>query len=318
VDECIEGPFGVLIAGPTASGKSGVAMALAAALDGEVVNADSMLVYQDLHIVTARPSAENERVCPHHLYGHIRASEAFSTGRWLEGVVAVVAEIRSRGRVPIVVGGTGLYFRALTDGFVEVPAIPEGVRTRTRAEVEAVGPSQAHELLGAVDARWAAKVHENDPQRIARGLEVYRATGRALSDWHDTPAVPALSIPLLKIVMEPDRDWLYERIDRRFETMVEAGALAEVAGLLSLDLAPTLPAMKALGVPELSAHIRENLALEKAIELGKMRSRQYAKRQSTWIKQKMISWNHVFEQDLERKMDKIFSFIGDCGLTDRL
>jgi tRNA dimethylallyltransferase len=318
VDELLPSPFAVLIAGPTASGKSGVGLALAAELNGEIVNADSMQVYQDLRIVTARPSEEDEASCPHHLYGQIPAGELFSTGQWLDAVVPVVEEIAARGRVPIVLGGTGLYFRALTEGFVEVPAIPDEVRRQTREEVEAIGSSKAHKLLSDVDARWALKVHENDPQRIARGLEVYRATGRALSDWHDEPVEPALSLPFLKIVLEPDRDWLYDRINRRFATMVEEGALAEVGELLSLGLPPTLPVMKALGVPELGSHLRGDMGLEEAIALGQTRSRQYAKRQSTWFKQQMIAWNRVFEQDLESQMDKIFSFIDDFGLTARL
>jgi len=312
-----EGPFAVLIAGPTASGKSGVGLRLAAELKGEIVNADSMQVYKDLRTVTARPSEADEASCPHHLYGHVPGNEVFSTGRWLAEVVPVIEDIRERGRVPIVLGGTGLYFRALTDGFVEVPGIPEDVRAETRAEVEAIGASAAHQLLVEVDARWAAKVHENDPQRIARGLEVYRATGRALTDWHDAPVQPALAMPFLKIVLEPDRAWLYDRIDRRFAKMVEQGALQEVAKLLSLGLAPTLPIMKALGVPELGSHLRGDMALEEAIVLARTRSRQYAKRQSTWFNQQMIAWNHLFEQDLESQIDKIFSFIDDFGLTPR-
>jgi len=310
-----EGPFAVLIAGPTASGKSGVGLRLAAELDGEIVNADSMQVYKDLRTVTARPSETDEANCPHHLYGHVPGNEVFSTGRWLAEVVPVIEDIRARGRVPIVLGGTGLYFRALTDGFVEVPGIPGDVRAETRAEVEAIGASAAHQLLAEVDARWAAKVHENDPQRIARGLEVYRATGRALTDWHDEPVQPALAMPFLKIVLEPDRAWLYDRIDRRFAKMVEQGAVQEVAKLLSLGLEPTLPIMKALGVPELGSHLRGDMGLEEAIALAGTRSRQYAKRQSTWFKQQMIAWNHLFEQDLESQIDKIFSFIDDFGLT---
>ncbi len=196
-----------------------------------------------------------------------------------------------------------------------MPGIPDDVRAETRAEVEAIGASAAHQLLAEVDARWAAKVHENDPQRIARGLEVYRATGRALTDWHDEPVQPALAMPFLKIVLEPDRAWLYDRIDRRFAKMVEQGAVQEVAKLLSLGLEPTLPIMKALGVPELGSHLRGDMGLEEAIALAGTRSRQYAKRQSTWFKQQMIAWNHLFEQDLESQIDKIFSFIDDFGLT---
>lgn len=228
-----EGPFAILIAGPTASGKSALGLALADRLNGEIVNADSMQVYDELRIVTARPELVDENACPHHLYGHVSGAEVFSTGQWLSDSVKAIEDICRRGRVPIVLGGTGLYFRALTEGFVEVPAIPEPVRQQTRLEVAEIGAPAAHKLVAELDPKWAAKVHENDPQRIARGLEVIRATGRPLTSWHNDPVPPPLSLPMLKCVLEPDRAWLRERIDRRFSIMVQNGALEEVAVLLA-------------------------------------------------------------------------------------
>ena len=304
-------PLAVLIAGPTASGKSALGLALAARLNGEIINADSMQVYGDLRIVTARPSVAEEERAPHHLYGHVSAAEVYSTGQWLTDAVAAVETVRNRGKTPIILGGTGLYFRALTEGFVEIPAIPEDVRASTRAEVEEIGPSAAHLLLAEVDPVWASQVHENDPQRIARGLEVFRATGRPLTEWQGDPVQPPALGSSLKVVLEPDRDWLVERIHRRFGMMVEAGALSEVEALLARQLAPTLPAMKALGVPELASHLSGDLTLAEAQEAASIKSRQYAKRQSTWFRQQMISWNKVFAQDLESQVAEIFSFIDE-------
>lgn len=318
VDDQKDGPFAVLIAGPTASGKSALGLTLAARLGGEIVNADSMQVYEDLSIVTARPPAEDETAFPHHLYGHVSGAEVYSTGKWLAAAVRTITDIQARGRVPIVLGGTGLYFRALTQGFVEVPAIPPEIRSQVRSEVDRIGPVAAHKLLLDVDAGWAAQVHENDPQRIARGLEVFRATGRGLSSWHQDPVEPPLSLPMLKFVLEPDRGWLRERIDRRFAAMVASGALDEVAELLGRGFSPSLPVMKALGVPELAQHLRGDMELEDAAALASIKSRQYAKRQSTWFRQQMIAWNSIIAQDLESQSANIFSFIDDSGLTDSL
>ena len=304
-------PLAVLIAGRTASGKSALGLALADRLDGEIINADSMQVYGDLRIVTARPSPEEEAQAPHHLYGHVSAETVYSTGQWLTDAISAIKAVQARGKVPIVLGGTGLYCRSLTEGFVDVPDIPDDIRGATRAEVEEIGPVAAHELLRDADPDWAAQVHENDPQRIARGLEVFRATGRPLSAWQAEPvAAPDLG-PVAKIVLEPDREWLVERIHTRFHLMVEAGAVDEVEALLKLRLAPSLPAMKALGVPELGGYLAGEMSLDEAIEAAAIKSRQYAKRQSTWFRQQMISWNKVFAQDLESQIAKIFSFIDE-------
>lgn len=304
-------PLAVLIAGPTASGKSALGLALADRLGGEIINADSMQVYSDLRIVTARPSVEEEGRVPHHLYGHVSADTVYSTGQWLTDATSAIGQVQARGKIPVILGGTGLYFRALTEGFVEVPDIPDDIRTATRAEVHEIGPVAAHQRLREVDPAWAALVHENDPQRIARGLEVFRATGRPLTEWQAEPVEAPDLGSVAKFVLAPDRDWLIERIHRRFHLMVEAGAVEEVEALLKQGLAPSLPAMKALGVPELGAYLEGDLSLEAAIEAAAIKSRQYAKRQSTWFRQQMISWNKVSAQDLESQIDKIFSFIDE-------
>ncbi len=301
----------VLIAGPTASGKSALGLALADRLGGEIINADSMQVYADLRIVTARPSQDEEASAPHHLYGHVPASTVFSTGQWLSDAVAAIEKVRGRGKVPIVLGGTGLYFKALTEGFVEVPDIPDDVRAATRAEVDEIGPQAAHALLGRVDPGWAAQVNQNDPQRIARGLEVVRATGRPLSSWQAEPVQAPDFGPYAQFVLEPDRAWLIERIHRRFRQMVDAGAVDEVEALLQQGLDASVPAMKALGVPELGAYLSGATSLDEAIETAAIKSRQYAKRQSTWFRQQMISWSRLSAQDLESQIDKIFSFIDE-------
>ncbi|MEQ9519124.1 MAG: tRNA (adenosine(37)-N6)-dimethylallyltransferase MiaA [Parvibaculum sp.] len=309
-------PDVVLIAGPTASGKSALGLALASRLGGEIVNADSMQIYQELRVLTARPSVEEEVEAPHHLYGHVSGGTLYSTGQWLQDSLEAIADVRARGLVPIVLGGTGLYFQALTEGFVDIPPIPDDVRRLVRSEVADIGPQAAHGLLRAVDPKWAGQVNENDPQRISRGLEVFRATGRALTDWHEDPVDVPLRGRAVKFVLAPDRAWLYERINRRFDLMLEAGALDEVKALLSFGFADHLPVMKSLGVPELQVHLQGEISLEEARIRAQTKSRQYAKRQMTWFRQRMIAWNTIFAQDLESQIDEIFSFIDDYGLTD--
>lgn len=308
-DKLANPPAAVLIAGPTASGKSALGLALAQELDGEIVNADSMQVYDYLRIVTARPDLAEEAQVPHHLYGHRSPHELYSTGAWVADAGRAMEDIWARGKVPIILGGTGLYFKALTEGFVDVPPIPDAIRAETRMEVDEIGPQAAHKLLMEVDPAWAAGVHVNDPQRVARGLEVYRATGRALSDWQKDPSPAFLNKPTLNLVLDPPRDWLRERIALRFDLMIRRGALEEVARFLDLGVDPTLPAMKALGVPELKAFLEDELELDEAVAQAVTKSRQYAKRQSTWFRQQMISWSRLSAQDLESQMRKIFSFI---------
>lgn len=304
----------ILIAGPTASGKSALALALAERLGGEIVNADSMQVYAQLRVLTARPSAAEEARARHHLYGVLGGHEPCSAGRWSRMALEVLRDIEARGRVPIVVGGTGLYFRALTEGLSPIPQVPDEVRAAVRAEVLAAGEG-AHDLLVEADPVLAAVIRPSDRQRIARGVEVARGTAKPLSQWHKEPPAPLLAGKLARIVLAPDREWLRARCDRRFEAMVGEGAVEEARALAALDLDPALPLMKALGLRPLIDYVSGNIALSEAVERGQAETRAYAKRQETWLRTQMIAWKAFFEQDSERLSDEIFSFIDELGLT---
>jgi tRNA dimethylallyltransferase len=276
----------VLIAGPTASGKSARALTLAEQLGGTVINADSMQVYRDLRVITARPTADEEARVPHRLYGHVDAAENYSVGRWLADVQPVLDETRAAGRVPILVGGTGLYFKALTQGLSAVPPIPEDIRARIRERMEAEGPAPLHAELQALDP--ATQLKPADRTRIARALEVLEATGRPLADWHRDGLPPLLDASLaVRVFLAPDRDELRRRIDARFDTMLAGGARDEVRALAARRLDPLLPAMKAHGVPWLIRHLNGEIALAEAVEGGKRDTRQYTKRQATWFRNQL-------------------------------
>jgi tRNA dimethylallyltransferase len=284
-------PNTILIAGPTASGKSGLALALADKFGGIVVNADSMQVYRDLRIITARPTPNEEARVPHRLYGHVDAAENYSVGRWCLDVRAVLAEAERAKRVAIVVGGTGLYFKALTCGLAAVPAIPAEIRAAVRARLEAEGAAALHAELARRDPAMAARLKPGDRARIARALEVIEATGRSLADWQ-AEGMPAILNPAhaSKIFLNPDRAELYRRIEARFDAMLAAGALEEVRALAARGLDPLLPVMKAHGVPWLRRHLRGEIGLEKAAEEAKKDTRRYTKRQLTWFRHQMPGW----------------------------
>ncbi len=304
----------ILIAGPTASGKSGLALWLAEKLGGEIVNADSMQVYRELRVLTARPSVEDEARVPHHLYGVLSGDESCSAGKWSRMALEVVREIEGRGRIPIIVGGTGLYFRALTEGLSPIPAIAEEVRDAVRAEVAAAGEG-AHALLEAVDPELAEVIRPSDRQRIARGIEVARGTAKPLSQWHKEPVHPLLSGNLARIVLAPEREWLRARCDQRFELMLEQGAIEEARELAALALDPTLPLMKALGLRPLIDYVLGKIELSEAVTKGQAETRAYAKRQETWMRTQMIAWERLSTQYSERLKGEIFSFIDELGLT---
>jgi len=279
----------ILIAGPTASGKSGLALALAEQIGGTVVNADSMQVYRDLRVITARPTPDEEARVPHRLYGHVDAAENYSVGRWLADVRPVLDEERSAGRVPIFTGGTGLYFKALTRGLSAVPPIPLEIRETVRARLEAEGPAALHAELLRRDP--GSPIKPGDRTRIARALEVLEATGRPLSDWHREGLPPLIEASgAVKVFLAPERDELRRRIDARFDAMLEAGALDEVRALAARKLDPLLPAMKAHGVPWLIRCLNGELSLAKAAEGGKNDTRRYTKRQFTWARHQLPDW----------------------------
>jgi tRNA dimethylallyltransferase len=282
----------ILIAGPTASGKSHLALELAARGGGVIVNADSMQVYSALRILTARPSPADEAVAGHRLYGHVPAGTRYSVGRWLGDVAVVLDEARREARQAIVVGGTGLYFKALTEGLAGVPAIPAELRAAIGAETEGVETPALHERLASVDAEDAAALRVSDRARILRAFEVFTATGRSLAEWRrDAAASPLVDAAMAeRMVLDPDRAALHARIAARAGRMLEEGALAEVEALIALGLDPDLPAMKAIGVRELMAFQAGALSRDQALAAITTETRRYAKRQMTWFRNQMAKW----------------------------
>ena len=281
----------VFIAGPTASGKSDLALELARRIDGVIINADSMQVYRDLRIITARPAPEEEAQVMHRLYGHVDAAENYSVGRWCRDAEEAFNSAASQGRVPIFVGGTGLYFKALTTGLAAVPPIPADIRAEIRSRLQREGGPALHAELIRLDPATAQRVTANDRSRISRALEVVRATGRALSDWHREGLPPILdSSRAAKIFLICERKELVRRIETRFAAMLKAGALEEVRRLAARNLDPSLPAMKAHGVPWLVRHLKGDIDLNEAQAGAIVDTRRYAKRQLTWFRNQMKDW----------------------------
>ena len=288
------GTKAVLIAGPTASGKSRLALELAGRHEGAVINADSMQVYAELAILTARPTAEDTSGAPHRLYGHVPASVRFSVGRWLDDVAGALADLRGDGRLPIIVGGTGLYFKALTEGLAQVPPIPADVRQDVLSRAEGEGSETLHRRLAEIDPEDAAEIRPSDRSRILRAIEVFEATGRSLAAWRARPATPILDPGTAeRFVLDPDRAVLHERIAKRAEAMIHQGAIEEARGLGNLGLSPDLPAMKAIGVGELLDHLKGKISLAEALAGIKTETRRYAKRQMTWFRHQTEGWERI-------------------------
>jgi tRNA dimethylallyltransferase len=298
----------VFIAGPTASGKSAVALALAERFDGVVINADSMQVYRDLQVITARPRAEEEARIPHRLYGHVDAAENYSVGRWLRDAGAALADAEMSGRVPIFVGGTGLYFRALTRGLAAVPPIPGEIRDALRTRLAQEGPQPLHAELHKRDPLSAARLMPGDGVRIVRALEVLASTGRSLPDWHRCGMRPLIDPEQAAAVfLASDRSQLYGRIDARFDAMIAAGALEEVRALEARGLDPLLPAMKAHGVPWLRRHLLGEITLADAVVEAKKDTRHYSKRQLTWFRNQMPGWTWVMPEEAMQTLQQMLA-----------
>jgi tRNA dimethylallyltransferase len=288
-----------LIAGPTASGKSALALRLAEATGAEIVNADSMQLYRDLRLLTARPSAEEAERAPHHLFGAADAADGWSVGRWLGAAQATLDAIAARHEPAIVVGGTGLYFRALTQGLAEIPPIPAAARREAEADFERLGEEAFRARLSQADPAAAQRIETGDRQRLVRAWEVFAATGKALSDWQGSgePVLPPGT--WRAVALEPPRPLLYTRCDARLEAMAAQGALDEVRALIARGLDPSLPAMKAVGVREFAAHLAGKATLAQALTQAQQETRRYAKRQLTWMRGQMGDWPRITAADAE-------------------
>jgi tRNA dimethylallyltransferase len=297
-------PCAILIAGPTASGKSALAIRLAQRLGGVVINCDSMQVYGDLRVITARPSLTEEALVPHRLFGHVDAARNYSAGLWLNDVQTLFTEIRGSGLLPLFTGGTGLYFKALTQGLSAMPAVPRKVREGVRLSAEGRPTAQLHEELGKLDPASAARLRPGDRQRILRALEVFAASGRPLAEWQEGKrATPLLDLAdCAALFLAPDREALRARIDLRFDAMLEAGALKEVQALGERGLDPALPAMRAHGVPWLLRHLKGEISLDEAARQGKADTRRYAKRQFTWFRHQMPGFRWCRPEEAEDRV----------------
>ena len=273
----------LIVAGPTASGKSALALTLADRLGGTVINADSMQVYRELRILTARPTPAEEAAVPHALYGVRPAREPGSVAWWRGEALAAMDAAWAAGRVPVLCGGTGLYFSSLIDGLSPMPAVSDAARQEARETLKAIGPAALHAMLETVDPATAARLRPTDSQRVARAWEVWRSSGRGLAAWQADHGAPA-EWQFRAVLLDPPRETLREAIEQRFAQMLAAGALAEVQALLDLDLDPALPAMRAHGVPELAAYLRGEISIEEAARRARLVTGQYAKRQATWFR----------------------------------
>jgi tRNA dimethylallyltransferase len=317
-------PFALLVAGPTASGKSALALALAERLGGAVINADSMQLYRELRVLTARPTPEEEARAPHRLYGVRPAAEAASVAWWRGAALAAMEAVRAEGRVPILCGGTGLYFLSLTQGLSEIPPIPAPAREEARALLAELGPAGLHARLAEVDPETAATLRPSDSQRLARAFEVWRGTGRGLRAWQaaETASGPARGPApwrFAAILLDPPRPELRAAITARWQAMLRLGALDEVRALVAENLDPALPAMRAHGVPELAAHLAGRMTLEDASARAILNTGQYTKRQATWFRHHALAAPtdaHMIhariagvEQDSESIWREIFKFV---------
>jgi tRNA dimethylallyltransferase len=285
----------ILITGPTASGKSALALDFARRYGGVVINADSMQVYDTLRVVTARPSEAEMEGVAHLLYGHVPAGKSYSTGDWLREMETLLAKLKREERLPVIVGGTGLYFKALTGGLSEMPTIPATLRAEIRQNLERQGVEALYAELIALDPLVAQRLNPGDGQRIVRALEVFRATGRSIAEFQKQSG-PMLVDPARawKVVVLPERALLHERINRRFEKMMDEGAVEEVEALIALHLAPEMPAMKAIGVSQIADLLAGRITRQEAIERASAATRQYAKRQMTWFRNQMDeTWRRI-------------------------
>jgi tRNA dimethylallyltransferase len=305
-------PRAILIAGPTASGKSALAQSVARRIGGVVVNADSMQVYRDLRILTARPTIDEEQAVPHLLFGHVDGAENYSVGRWLEDFRATLGELEASKRLAVVAGGTGLYFKAALRGLSDIPAVPAEVRASVREKARGWSAPELHAELARKDPLIAARLRPSDAQRILRALEVFAATGRSLAEFQGARAEPLLdSTTCPAFFIAPPRPELFNRINARFDKMIDAGALEEARALGSRGLDPLLPVMRAHGVPHLLGFLGGSISLDEAMERGKSDTRHYAKRQFTFARHQLPGFLWLEGENLETRalaeLDRAFA-----------
>lgn len=289
-------PLVTLIAGPTASGKSALALKMARETGAVIINADSQQLYADLRILTARPSSEDEAQAEHRLYGVADAAEAWSVGEWTRAALAALDELRAENRPAILVGGTGLYFTALTRGLADIPPVPAAVRDQIEADYLAQGEPVFRARLADVDPQAAQTIEVGDRQRLVRAMSVHFASGRSLTDWQRETRPLLASGSWTGLVIDPDRTALYANCDRRVDLMVKAGVLDEVRSLVDRNLSPALPCMKAVGVRELAAHLSGTKTHDEAVTALKQGTRNYAKRQLTWFRNQNASWTRIVSE----------------------
>jgi len=300
----------ILIAGPTASGKSQLAVDLATKIDGVIINADSMQVYKDLSILTARPQLADLAMAPHRLYGFVSGEDVYSVGRFVEDAAAAITECNESGQIPIITGGTGLYFKALLDGLSPIPRIPGAVRQHWRAEANRVGSQNLYNILLKRDPEMAARLQPSDIQRLVRALEVLDATGQSLAEWQRIPGIPVIpTSSAVRMVIGADRAVLYRNCEIRLERMIANGALDEVAQLMARKLDPAVPIMRALGVQPFMAHLQNRINREEALAATKTETRHYIKRQLTWFRTNMTSWKWLNEQEIETLKENILPIV---------
>ena len=294
----------VLLSGPTATGKSSLASKLAEKIDGEIINADSIQLYRDLFILTARPDIKKEKI-KHHCYGFLDGDTNWSVGKWIDEINKILKDVIKRKKVPIIVGGTGFYFKAITDGLSPIPDIDKSIRLKIENDLEKNGLTKLQKRLAFIDPKASEKINPNDRQRIMRALEVYEGTNKKISDFWLMKREKIINYKSINFKIDADREWIYKNCDLRVDYMFENGAVEEVRHLLTKNYSENSPIMKAIGVDEIISFLNSDITLDKALELIKFKTHQYAKRQITWINNQMISWNSINTQYSNKIINEI-------------
>ena len=294
----------ILLSGPTATGKSSLALKIAETIGAEIINADSIQLYRDLSILTARPNTENEKI-KHHCYGFLNGDINWSVGKWINEVKKIINEIIERKKVPIIVGGTGFYFKAITDGLSPIPDIDKSIRLEIESELEKNGLEKLYKKLNIIDVDASERINPNDKQRIMRALEVYEGTKKKISDFWLMDRKKIIDQFSINFKIDADRDWIYKNCDLRVDNMFKNGVIEEVEDLLNKNYSATSPIMKAIGVNEIKSFLNNEISIDRASELIKFKTHHYAKRQITWMNNQMISWNSINTQYSNKIINEI-------------